>query len=104
MRDRALMEPHYVRTFTLSDSPEPVIVAPDMRSVADLLREEDRMELAAFTPAERVRLALGLGERDLQLFRRASRPPLSREEAERALDRRRQLGRRSFRARETLTG
>jgi hypothetical protein len=62
-----------------------------MRSVADDLREESRAEVRAMTPAERVALALELGERDLELYCQAN--GLTREEAMRLLDRRRQLGR-----------
>jgi hypothetical protein len=64
-----------------------------MRSVADALRRQDREELLRLSPAERVRLALALGERDLEAFRAAHSPALSRHEAARRLDRRRQLGR-----------
>ena len=65
-----------------------------MRSVADRLRAEDRAALAALTPAERVALALTLGARDLEIFRAAHQPPLTRDEAARFLDRQRQRGRR----------
>lgn len=34
-----------------------------------MLREEERRALAGLTPTERVRLALALGERDLETFR-----------------------------------
>jgi hypothetical protein len=63
-----------------------------MRSVADELREEQRRELLALTASERVALALELGERALAIFQSAS--GLSREEALRELERRRQHGRR----------
>ena len=45
-----------------------------MRSVADVLRAEERRALAALQPAERVRLALRLGARDLESFRLAHDP------------------------------
>src|SRR5881409_3230070 len=47
-----------------------------MRSVADLLRAEERAALATVTPGERVALALALGARDLEAFRLAHEPPL----------------------------
>ena len=65
-----------------------------MRSVADLLRLDDREAVLHLSPAERVALALALGERDLEAFRAAHHPPLSREEAARILERQRQAGRR----------
>ena len=65
-----------------------------MRSLADELRAEDRRALHALGAAERVALALALGKRDLEIFRAARRPPLSRAEARRLLDRQRQRGRR----------
>jgi hypothetical protein len=63
-----------------------------MKSVADALRREDREATLALTAAERVALALRLGERDLDAFQRAA--GLSRDEAVRVLERRRQAGRR----------
>jgi len=75
-----------------------------MRSVADLLRAEDREELQALTPAERVALALALGARDLEAFRAAQSPPLDPAEAARVLERRRQAGRRRSRCIEELIG
>jgi len=75
-----------------------------MRSVADLLRAEDRDDLAALSPAERVALAFALGARDLEAFRLAHDPPLSPAEAERILQRRRQAGRRPSRCIEELIG
>ena len=75
-----------------------------MRSVADRLREEDRLALAALGPGERVALALAVGARDLELFRQAQYPPLSPDEAARILERRRQAGRRRSRAVEDLIG
>ena len=68
-----------------------------MRSVADLLREEDREAVLALTADERVRLALALGKRDLEAFRLAHDPPLTRAEARRRLERQRQSGRRPCR-------
>ena len=75
-----------------------------MRSVADLLRAEDRAAVLALTADERVRLALALGERDLETFRAAHDPPLAREEAIRRLERRRQQGRRRSGCIEELIG
>jgi hypothetical protein len=75
-----------------------------MRSVADLLRTEDREALLALTADERVRLALVLGEQDLEAFRFAHDPPLTREEAMRRLERQRQSGRRPCRCIEELIG
>ncbi|MBI2161375.1 MAG: hypothetical protein HYU25_13545 [Candidatus Rokubacteria bacterium] len=75
-----------------------------MRSVADLFRAEDREELRALTPAERVALALALGARDLETFRAAQSPPLGPAEAARELERRRQAGRRRSRCIEELIG
>jgi hypothetical protein len=69
-----------------------------MRSVADDLRTEQRERLAALTAAERVRLALRLGARDLDAFRLAQDPPLDAAEAARVLARRRQQGRRPSKA------
>jgi len=64
-----------------------------MKSVLDRLRDEDREALLALTPTQRVTLALALGERDLEAFRRAH--GLSRDEAARILERQRQQGRRA---------
>ena len=75
-----------------------------MRSVADLLRAEDREAVLALTADERVRLALALGERDLEMFRLAHDPPLARDEAIRRLERQRQSGRRPCRCIEELIG
>lgn len=75
-----------------------------MRSVADLLRDADRAAVASLSPAERVALAFALGARDLEAFRLAHDPPLSPEDAERILRRRRQAGRRSSRCIEELIG
>ena len=75
-----------------------------MRSVADRLKAEERARLAALSPAERVRLALQLGERDLETFRLAHDPPIDRVEARRILERRRQEGRRPSRCIQELIG
>jgi hypothetical protein len=68
-----------------------------MRSVADLLRAQDRAAIHALSPAERVALALALGRRDLETFRLAQKPPVDPAEGARLLERRRQAGRRSSR-------
>jgi hypothetical protein len=65
-----------------------------MRSVADDLRDDTRATVAALTPGERVALALALGARDVEAFRRASNPPPSQADAARLIERRRQAGRR----------
>ena len=75
-----------------------------MRSVVDLLRAEDREAVLALTADERVRLALALGERDLETFRLAHDPPLTRDEAVRRLERQRQSGRRPCPCIEELIG
>jgi len=75
-----------------------------MRSVADDLRAEDRNAVLALSPDERVRLALALGERDLQAFRLAHDPPLARDAAIRRLERQRQAGRRPSRCIDELIG
>ena len=75
-----------------------------MRSVAEELRADDREAVRRLTPSERLGLALALGARDLESFRLAQRPPLSRSDAERALERRRQAGRRRSRCIEELIG
>jgi len=62
-----------------------------MRSVKDQLREADRRAQAAMSAAERVTLALELGDQDLEIFRLAR--GLSEEEALHELRRRRQAGR-----------
>jgi hypothetical protein len=74
-----------------------------VKSVADRLREEDRRTVLAMTPAERVRLALALGERDIETYRLSHDPPLSRDEARRRLGRQRQIGRRPSRSMSMLT-
>jgi hypothetical protein len=75
-----------------------------MRSVAEVLRAEERTAVAALSPAERVRLALSLGARDLESFRLAQDPPLQPAEADRLLRRRRQQGRRASRCAQELIG
>jgi hypothetical protein len=75
-----------------------------MRSVADVLRQEDREALAALGPGERVALALALGARDLETFRLARTPPLAPDDADRLLRRRRQRGRRPSRCLVELIG
>jgi hypothetical protein len=75
-----------------------------MRSVADELRDDTRTMLAALTPAERVALALALGARDLETFRRASDPPREPADAARLIERRRQAGRRPSRCVADLIG
>jgi len=75
-----------------------------MRSVVDRLREHDRAAVLALTPGERVTLALALGARDLESFRRAHQPALESQEAARILERRRQASRRRSRAIEELIG
>ena len=72
-----------------------------MKSVADRLRAEDRQRLLRLSPAERVALALALGERDLETYRRAR--GLSRRDAQRLLERQRQHGRRPSRCLLALT-
>jgi hypothetical protein len=62
-----------------------------MESVADTIRGERVAAEAAMSPAERVELALRLGDHDREIFRRAQ--GMSDEEALRELRRRRQLGR-----------
>jgi hypothetical protein len=60
--------------------------------VADRLRHAQRERVAALSPGERVRLALELGRRDLELYaRRCGMAPL---EARRAVERRVQARRR----------
>jgi hypothetical protein len=66
-----------------------------MRSVADDLREEQLREMAAMTPAERVKLALRLGEEGLRLM--MSTQGIDRDEAHRRIRQSRQAGRRPSR-------
>lgn len=63
-----------------------------MRSVADDLRREQRARELRMTPAERVALALRLGEEELRMF--CSARGLDRAEALRQLRDRRQAARR----------
>lgn len=65
----------------------PVVV----RSVADELRQRDREAVARRSPAERVLLALSLGDEDVATFRHAAQ--LDELAARRALRRRKQHGR-----------
>jgi hypothetical protein len=74
-----------------------------MRSVADLLKLEDRRVLAALDAGERVALALRLGARYPKTFRCAQDPPLT-PAADRLLRRRRQQGRRPSRCLQELIG
>jgi hypothetical protein len=62
-----------------------------MRSISDNFREDDRRAQAEMTAAERVELALELGDQDLEIFRQAH--GLTTKEARHELRRRRQLGR-----------
>jgi hypothetical protein len=62
-----------------------------MRSVADDLRADVLSRLRSMPPAERVALAFGLGDEDLNAFMRAR--GLTRADALAALRRRRQDGR-----------
>ena len=64
-----------------------------MPSVIDKLRQERRDRDAALSDEERVRLALELGKRDLELFRHSFAPPLTAREARLELERRRQASR-----------
>ncbi len=75
-----------------------------MSDAAERLRARDRAEVARLAPAERVALALALGERDLEIFRLAHDPPLAPDEAVRRLQRRRQAGRRPSRCAERIVG
>jgi hypothetical protein len=70
--------------------------------VANTLRDEDRRELQSLTAAQRVALALALGDRDLEAFRLAGN--FDSEEAARLLGRRRQAGRRPSRCLSELVG
>jgi hypothetical protein len=73
-----------------------------VRSIADELRERDREALAALTAAERVALALALGERDLQTCALAR--GIGAERARRVLRRNRCLGRRPSRCMDLING
>jgi hypothetical protein len=73
-------------------------------SVADRLRDEDRRAVLALSTEERVRLALALGERDLDTFRLSRVPALTRQDAARQLERQRQTGRRPSGCMNSLAG
>jgi hypothetical protein len=73
-----------------------------VRSVADALGQRNREALAAMTPAERVQLALRLGDEDVERFRRAH--GLDEASARREIGRRRQTGRSRSAAVEGLLG
>jgi hypothetical protein len=72
------------------------------KSVADEFLERDRAAVSRLAVADRIRLVLELGERDLEIFRRAQHPPLSRGAAARELERRRQAGRQRSRCVDSL--
>jgi hypothetical protein len=63
-----------------------------MASVADSVKEDDRRELCAMTPGQRIERMLELGRRDLERFAAAS--GLSLEDAAERLRANRQKGRR----------
>jgi hypothetical protein len=75
-----------------------------MESIADELRHEARHALLALTASERVRLALALGQRDVEAFAKAHEPPLSAVDASRSIERRRQRRRRPSGCIEALLG
>jgi hypothetical protein len=79
-----------------------VAAFPTMRrpSVADALRDAQRAQVAALPPGERVLLALELGSRSLDLY--CARSGLSRQEALRAREVRKQARRRRSRCIEAL--
>lgn len=64
-----------------------------MRSAADELKSRSARQVEALPPAERIRLALALGDDGLAVFRAAC--GIDREEARRRLRRQRQVGRRA---------
>ena len=72
------------------------------QSVADSLRESERLRVASLTTAERVQLALDLGRRSLESYCATS--GLTPERARRLLERRAQAGRRKSRCLEDLLG
>ena len=77
---------------------EPVrdrVILASMPSVADSLQRDTRLKTLALPVGERVRLALTLGDTDLELI--ASLHRLDRSSAKRLIDRRRQAGRTSSR-------
>src|SRR3954470_3010795 len=65
---------------------------PSMRSVADDFRAESRADMALRSPAERVELALALGDADVTLLCAAR--GISQDEAVQVIKRSRQHGRR----------
>jgi hypothetical protein len=65
--------------------------ARGMESIADQHRRDDAAALADLSPAERVSLALELGDQDREIFRDSA--GLSEEAALHELRRRRQIGR-----------
>jgi hypothetical protein len=71
-----------------------------VRSVVDDLRRRDREAVARLSPAERLRLALALGDDDLAIFRRAR--GLDEATARRELQRRKRHGRAPSRSVEGL--
>jgi hypothetical protein len=73
-----------------------------MRSVADDQRRQTREEDLARTPAERIELALALGDADRELFQAAT--GVDAETASRLLQRRKQVGRRRSRCHEEIIG
>ena len=70
-----------------------------MRSVADVLRQEQAQRLATLTPAERLQLAFELGDADVALL--AAAKDISAGEARRRLARSRQAGRTPSRCAQT---
>ena len=72
------------------------------QSVADSLRESERLRVASLTTAERVQLALDLGRRSLESYCATS--GLAPERARRLLESRAQAGRRKSRCLEDLLG
>ena len=62
-----------------------------MTSVADRLRDESRQRVLAMSPAQRMELALRLGDEDARLYAAAN--AVSDEEARMLLARRRRAGR-----------
>jgi hypothetical protein len=62
-----------------------------MKSIADHHRRDDAAALADLSPADRVALALELGDHDREIFRKSA--GLSEEAAFHELRRRRQIGR-----------
>ena len=70
--------------------------------MADDLKARDRDRLQGMTPEERVARALALGRRDREIF--GAVQGLTSEDARRALERQRQLGRRRCRCIRELIG